>query len=128
ATLILVGARPLARELRAVRDRYRAASLAALAPRTVPQLLAMLFLLAGCLGVYLQVISPQNIAFDARWYHIPIAESYAAAGRIRPFPEGWYLGAYPHLASWLYAWAFLAPGALKDHLCLAMHLEYVVLL
>ena len=75
ATLLLVGARPLARQLRHVRTWFRAASIRALAPRTVPQLLATLFLLAGCLGVYLQVITPANIAFDARWYHLPIAET-----------------------------------------------------
>lgn len=117
----------LARQLRETWRGLTSAGRVAL-PRSVPQLLALLLLFAGAAVVYAQVITPANIGFDARWYHLPIAEGFAAQGRIRPFAEGWYLGAYPQLASWVYTWAFLAPGALAHHLCLAAHLEFFLLL
>jgi hypothetical protein len=97
-------------------------------PRSPVQMLAALLAVAGSIALYLQVVTPGHIGFDARWYHLPIAESYAVSGRIRPFPEGWYLGAYPHLASLLYTWAFLAPGELSHRLALVSHLEFVLLL
>ncbi len=56
--------------------------------------------------VYLSIMVPENAAFDARSYHLPIAEHYATWGRIGRFPEGWFAGALPHLASWLYTWPF----------------------
>jgi hypothetical protein len=95
--------------------------------------------LAGCawaaaiaLGVgmvYFSILSPENPGFDTLWYHLPIAEQFAAQGAIRPFAEGWYYGAYPQLASIVYAWAFLLPHArLFDAVCLAAHLEFFVFL
>lgn len=97
-------------------------------PRSPVQALAAVLVVAGSVALYLQVITPSSIGFDARWYHLPIAESYAVSGRIRPFPEGWYLGAYPHLASLLYTWAFLAPGQLSHRLALVSHVEFTLLL
>ncbi len=127
ALLLAVGFQPLVRETRGL--ARKAGGLGApFVPKSFGQALAALLLLAGAAGIYLQVITPNNIGFDARWYHLPIAESYATAGRIRPFPEGWYLGAYPHLASILYTWAFLAPGELAHRLALAAHLEFVLFL
>ncbi len=128
AVLLLVGGRTLARQCRHLFGALRRAGSRALSPVTRWQAISLAFLLVGTLGIYLQVLTPGNISFDARWYHLPIAEGYAATGQIRPFPEGWYLAAYPHLASWLYAWAFLAPGGVPQHLCLVMHLEFVVFL
>lgn len=80
-------------------------------------------------GVYINSLTPENIAFDARWYHLAMAEQYALAGRIIRFREGWFMGAYPQLASYLYCWAFEMPGAqFFDKLQLSAHLEYVVFL
>lgn len=85
-------------------------------------------LIVGCLGLlffYTQACTPTNLGADTHWYHLPIAEHYAASGAIRPFFEGWYLGAYPQLASILYTWAFLLPGAeLVDRVLLSAHIEF----
>ncbi len=97
-------------------------------PRNAVEWLAAPLLLLLILAAYLQEMLPANIAFDARWYHLPIAEHYVAAGGIVRFEEGWYLGAYPQLASILYTWAFLAPGTLFDHVLLCAHLEFCIFL
>jgi hypothetical protein len=74
--------------------------------------------------VYLTIMVPENVAFDARSYHLPIAEHFAAWGHVGPFPEGWYGGALPHLASWLYTWPFtLDEVNLYGHVELCAHLE-----
>jgi hypothetical protein len=79
--------------------------------------------------VYASVLAPENVGYDARWYHLPIAEQYASSGRIAPFREGWFLGAYPQFASLIYAWAFCSPfGDLSDHVALAKHLEWLFFL
>jgi len=86
----------------------------------------------GVLGVgilYFQILSPAPFSWDARWYHLPIAQQYAMQGAVRPFPEGWWLGAYPHGASLVYTWAFLLPLAGQfDKLELCAHLELAVFL
>lgn len=97
-------------------------------PRNIIELLAAVLLLLGVVAVYLQVLTPSNLGADAHGYHLPIAEQYVAAGKIRPFADGWYLGAYPHLASILYTWAFLAPGSLSLHTALSSHLEWALFL
>ncbi len=82
----------------------------------------------GTLGltlVYLTVMTPDNIAFDAQTYHLAMAEGWAAQGRIGSFPEGWFPGAIPHLASWLYTWAFtfgFLPPFMRTEL--AAHMEF----
>ena len=38
--------------------------------------------------VYFLILSPDNAAYDARWKHIAVAETYAVEGGIRRFPEG----------------------------------------
>lgn len=86
------------------------------------------FLVLCLVAVYLQVMTPLNVGGDSYWYHLPIAEHYVASGGIRPFAEGWYLGAYPHLASLLYTWAFQSPGQLFDHVALCSHLEWALFL
>lgn len=99
-----------------------------LLPNTLPQLLACAFLGLGILAVYLQVMTPLNLGADCYWYHEPIAEAYVAAGGIRRFNEGWYVGTYPQLASILYTWAFQAPGKLLDHVLLCTHIEFSLFL
>ena len=128
ALLLVLGHRALLRYVRALARLKTRFGPALFFPQNAVQALAALAIAAGAFALYVQVLAPGSIGFDAKWYHVPTAESYAAAGRIRPFPEGWYLGAYPHLASWLYTWAFLAPGTLKHHLCLASHLEFALML
>jgi hypothetical protein len=84
----------------------------------------------GTLGlcvVYLTIMVPENASFDARTYHLPIAEHYAAWGRIGKFPEGWFPGVLPHLASWLFTWPFMLREAnLFDHVERAAHMEYAL--
>jgi hypothetical protein len=92
-------------------------------------LLRALVLLFGCLGIlylWFTILTPQNASFDARWYHLPITEIYVAQGRIAPFSEGWAPGAYPQLASLLYAWAFSMPGSTFDRVVTAAHIEFAV--
>jgi hypothetical protein len=83
----------------------------------------------GVVLVYLPILAPANVSFDARWYHLSIAEQYATDGAIRRFPEGLLAGTYPELATLIYTWAFLLPGgALFDRIELAAHLEFAVFL
>jgi hypothetical protein len=79
--------------------------------------------------VYFAVITPTNVGYDARWYHLPIAEHYAAAGAVVPFPEGWYQGTLPHLTSFIYLWAHLLPRMEPfDRVMLSSHLELTMIL
>jgi len=104
----------------------KARLLAAVTPRTSIQFVAAVFLVLGTAGIYLQCLNPHNLSYDARWYHLPIAEYYTAAGGIRRFNEGWYLGTYPQLANLLYTWALQAPGTLFDHVLICAHLEFAL--
>lgn len=114
-------ARRLYRHLRARRQRATPASFWAL-PITV-------FGLLGVGMVYFAILTPENVAFDARWQHLAIAEHYAAEGAVRRFPEGWIVGASPRLASYLYTWAFLLPkSSLFDRIELSSHLEFTAFL
>ncbi|MCC6552966.1 MAG: hypothetical protein IT372_08090, partial [Polyangiaceae bacterium] len=82
--------------------------------------------LLGLAMVYFSILTPGNVAFDSRWYHLGLAEHYAAAGAARRFDEGYVIGASPHLASFMYTWAFLLPaGKLFDRVELAAHIELV---
>ncbi len=97
-----------------------------------PRPWAELTLAAGVVGallVYAPVMAPGNIAYDARWYHLPIAEHYAAQGGVSPFLEGWTLGAYPQLMTLLATWAMQLPvGQLFDRLMVIAHFEWVTFL
>ncbi len=90
---------------------------------------AMLALGLGCVAlglVYFAILSPENIQFDARWKHLALAEDLVAHGGLRRSVEGWMFAARPQLASYLYAWAFLVPGARAfDQLELAAHVEFI---
>jgi hypothetical protein len=79
--------------------------------------------------LWFNTINPENVSYDARWYHLPLAEHYAALGAITRFPEGWFPGTGPHLASVLYTWAFLLPRtALFDRIMLSSHIELTLFL
>jgi hypothetical protein len=79
--------------------------------------------------LYLPVLIPENVGYDARWYHLPMAEQYATLGKIRPFSEGWLPGAQPQFASLIYTWAFLSPwGTLFDRVSTCAHIEFSLFL
>jgi hypothetical protein len=121
--MIAFGARPLWRICRRyVRHvRYRASD------RKAPSLLQAAIWIFGLavLGmIYFKMLTPDNVQFDARWKHLALAEQYAHLGFIPRFGEGWTVATNPHLASMLFTWAFLAPGAaLFDQVELAVHME-----
>ncbi len=79
--------------------------------------------------VYFTILSPEVVSFDVRWYHMPIAQRYALSGAVSRFEEGFWPVAFPHLWSYVYAWAFLAPKTLLfDRVELCAHLEFVLFL
>jgi hypothetical protein len=125
--LVLTGRRAW-RDLCQLRRELGRGFFARLLPHGWLETIAAVFLAICLLAVYLQVMTPLNVGGDSYWYHLPIAEHYVASGGIGPFVEGWYLGTYPHLASWLYAWAFMSPGALFDHVALSSHIEWMLFL
>lgn len=91
-------------------------------------LLESVAVLAGAVAMVLVAAptwAPENLNFDARWYHLGNAELYAAAGGIWRSPEGNHLLTGPHLWSWLATWAFLAPDSLYDRIVLASQIEVV---
>ena len=97
--------------------------------RLSPQQMALLlFGLAGISAVYLHILDPNAAGHDARWTHLVIAQDIAREGKLVAFPADWAKN-FPHLASMVYAWAFLVPGLnFNMHVLLAMHVEFVLLL
>ena len=97
--------------------------------RSLPDLALVLFGLGGIGLLYFQLLMPEPFSWDARWYHLPLAQQYALQGAVKAYPEGWWLSAYPHSASLVYTWAFMLPaGLLFDKLELCAHLELAVFL
>jgi hypothetical protein len=99
------------------------------APLSLPALAATLFG-ALALGVlYLGLLSPAAVNYDASWSHLVIAQDYAREGRIVPFPADWVKNV-PHLGSVVNTWAFLVPGLDAPALrwMMALHDEWSVLL
>lgn len=80
-------------------------------------------------ALYFVILSPGNISYDARWYHLAIAEHYAAYGGIERFHEGWIQGTNPQLSSYLYTWGFILPWTrVFDRAMTCAHLEYTLFL
>ena len=123
---VAVGWRDLRRAWRGLRR------LGPVALRGPPSPAAMGGILLGVLGLtilYLDILTPGNLSYDTRWYHLGLAEDYAASGAVRRFGEGSFLGAVPQVTTYLYTWAFLAPGAeLFEHVELAAHMEFLLFL
>lgn len=123
--MIAVGVRPLWRE---VAPRFAAW----LRTAKSPNLLHWVAIAFGalCLAlIYFAILTPANVSFDSDWKHLGVAQHYAASGGIVRFDEGWLPGVAPHLASVVYAWAFLLPvGNLFDVVELAAHQEFVLFL
>ncbi len=127
AALGALGLPGLARDLARARRHFRAARARAHRPPSLLLGAAFAFGTLAFAVVYLSIMVPENAAFDARSYHLPIAEHYAAWGRIGRFPEGWFGAVLPHLASWLYTWPFtLRTVNLFGHVELAAHLEFAL--
>lgn len=120
-TCLLLGAFPLRQALRGVR--------AAATIRSLPELAVVLCGLFAIALLYFQLLTPEAFSWDARWYHLALAQQYALQGAVKAFPEGWWLSSYPHSASLVFAWAFLLPaGQLFDKLELCAHIELAVFL
>jgi hypothetical protein len=122
--MIAAGARAAGTEARAAVSAWRARR------PTGPVALVAAAFGAGCLGLlYLGLLSPNAINYDAAWMHVTIAQDYAREGRIVPFPGDW-VKSIPHLASLLYTWGYLVPGF--DHVpqrwMMALHVELLALL
>jgi hypothetical protein len=128
--MIAAGIVPLARFARRVARRIRwARRQPGLSRPSFANYALLLFGAGGVLALYLNALTPANVAYDSRWYHLGIAEHYAVTHAVGRFPEGWFGGAMPQLASLLYTWAFLFPGhALFTHIETAAHLEFVLII
>jgi len=81
-----------------------------------------------CVGlIYLGLLSPDSVNYDATWYHLRIAQDYARWGRIRPFFD--YNAIVPHLASILHTWGYLVPGLDgAPRWMMALHMEFALFL
>jgi hypothetical protein len=78
------------------------------------------------LGVlYLGVMTPSAVNYDAAWIHLSIAQDYARAGHIVPFPGNWEADVM-HLGSVISTWSFLVPGLSMPalHWMMALHVEF----
>jgi hypothetical protein len=126
--MLAFGGRPAWREGRRVARHLRRFGFRLFLPRGPFEALGAAFICLSLAILYAHVITPYSVGADTHGYHLPIAEVYVSAGGIRPFLDGWYLGTYPHLASFLYTWAFLSPGSLGAHIALSTHMELVLVL
>lgn len=110
-----------------LRDGYRQAQQQ---PRrsTSPVVVAAFVWGVLCVAVvYMGVLTPAAIGFDAAWYHLPIAQDYARHGEIIPFAD--YNRAFPHLASFVHTWAYTVPGLSTPlRWMLALHNEFIFFL
>jgi len=81
-----------------------------------------------CVGViYLGLLSPESVNYDATWYHLRIAQDYARWGRIRPFYD--YSAIVPQLASIVHTWGYLVPGLDgAPRWMMALHIEFALFL
>ena len=84
----------------------------------------------GALGLallYLQIVTPNAISYDAAWSHLVIAEDFAREGGIVAFPAE-FAKNLPHLHSLLYTWGFLVPGLADPALrwMMGLHTEFML--
>ncbi len=126
AAFFAFGARGVLEDLDKIRRHTRRAGPPRVRASALPLLALSLIALAL---VYVQTLHPLGFTFDARWYHMTIAQRYALSGKVYPFPEGFWNAAWPHLFSYQYTWAFLLPSPeIFDRLELCAHLEVLVFL
>lgn len=121
---LLVGAQRLSRDMGRLCRGFSADFRLSVDVRTLP------IWLLGVLGVgvlYFSLMSPDGFTFDTRWYHMPMAQRYALTHAVGRFDEGFWMGAFPQLFTYLYTWVFLLPGlSMFDRLELGAHLEFVL--
>jgi hypothetical protein len=127
-SMLAAGAGPLVAFIRARRAAWASAPPRERDPwKSAAAALATGFGVFSAAFVYLEVMTPEAINFDASWSHFPIAVDYARAGRIIPFDAD-YTRCFPHLASVVYTWAFIVPaGPIGDEplrWMMAQHLEF----
>ena len=128
-SMLLFGAPASLRLWQRARAIRRQLALRPRAPRSVLHVVAVAYGVAALGYLYISIMHPENTSYDARWYHLGIAEHYVAEGAIRRFPEGWHLGAFPFLPSIIFTWAFLAPRTLLfDKVEICAHMEFTFLL
>jgi hypothetical protein len=115
-------------DLRELWQQHRSAAIEPVAP-TLPTLLLWAFgaFLTGIL--YLGLLTPDSLNYDATWSHLTVAQDYAREGRIVPFPAD-YNKNVPQLASILHTWDFSVPGLSHPALrwMLVLHQEFALLL
>ncbi|MET0410982.1 MAG: hypothetical protein ABW217_06780 [Polyangiaceae bacterium] len=94
--------------------------------------LTLVAALAGIFGVlalgviYIGIMTPDAIGYDAAWQHQVVAQDYARNGKLVPFPADWAKN-HPQLAAIVYAWAYIAPGLIMpERWVAALHLEFVL--
>ncbi len=82
-----------------------------------------------CLGLmYLPLLSPDTVNYDATWYHQTVAQDYAREGRLVPFIAD-YARNFPQLSPIVHTWGYLmpVPGVLQRW-TLPLHTEFFVVL
>jgi hypothetical protein len=115
-----IGWRELYRALREAR-----AALAEPRPRQPWVWLATAFGTLGVGVVYLQLLTPDALNYDATWYHVAAAQDYARAGRFVPFVAH-YAPNVPQLHTLLHTWGYVVPGLNEPPLrwMMALHNEF----
>ena len=121
AAFVAFGARSLLNDFRRIRRHVRFGPQVTVNPWVLP---ALVFATVALGLLYIQTLHPLGFTFDARWYHMTMAQRYALSGKVWAFPEGFWNAAWPHLFTYEYTWVFLAPLPLIfDRLELCQHLE-----
>lgn len=123
--LIAFGARRAFRQFRRLRRLRRVVYRMPRVALSWPKLGAIALGLVALVIVYSQIIHPAQVSYDARWYHLSVAEQYASTGRILRYADRNYVMLYPQLASILYTWAFLSPATeLFDKVGFCAHIVF----
>ena len=80
-----------------------------------------------CTGlIYLGVMTPDVLNYDASWYHVVAPQEYARQGRLIAFP-GNYNMAVPQLHGMVHTWGFCVPGLdMPRRWMLLLHNEFIV--
>lgn len=126
--LCLAGAPRAVRRGRRLWPVYRRALGGGFSVRASSVLLGAAALL-GLALIYVPTTTPDNIAADAYWYHLTLAQHNAAQAAITRSAEGSFVATYPQLATTLYTWAFILPRTAHfDRIEIAAHLELAIFL
>jgi hypothetical protein len=85
-----------------------------------------------CLALlYVELLSPDALNYDATWNHLVISQDYAREGGIFPFLADWNKNV-PHLTSIVNTWGFIVPGGgpVDDprRWMMALHTEFTIFL